>query len=679
MDVPLAITLKRLLFCTVATTAVLLLPQRVAAQSLLLQADEDESMEQLMETDPSANWDDELEELAALKDNKLDINTATREQLSVFPFLTETQIENLHYYIYRYGAMRDLNELRMVYGFDFRTIELLKQYVMIGSGDSGEHYPRLKNILKDGKHEVLSRFDVPFYRRAGYDDGSYLGTPQYASLKYSFSYGDYLQAGFVGEKDAGEMFFAGNNKNGFDHYSAYVSISELGILKRAVLGSYRLSFGQGLVLNSGFRIGKTFSMSTSDHSATGIRRHSSSDEVNYFNGLAATVSLLKNVELSAFLSRRERDAITEEGRATSIQSTGMHRTQTEIDRRGALVVQTAGGNLTWNSNRVKIGATGVWYGFDKELSPSLSGYRKYNMHGKSFYNASIDYALRLGRLQIAGEGAKGKEGFAVLNRLTYSPTFDYQFALVHRYYSKDYWSFYARSFGEGSNPQNENGWYAAVQASPIAYWQFFASVDLFSFPWKRYRISKASQGQDVMFQSRFTPTETLSMYFNYRYKRKERDVSGTDGQQILPTHHHKFRYRLTWNVRGVDLQTTADYNIFNQISSSHGYQLTQKAEFGVGRLPLTLTLQGTYFNTDDYDSRVYVYERGLLYTYSSASYSGKGFRGSAHLRLDLGKTLMLIAKFGCTHYTDRDEISSGHNLINGSTKSDLQLQMRLKL
>ena len=679
MESPRIIAVRRLLLCVAAAIAMLLSPPRAAAQSLLLLSDEDESMEQLMETDPSANWDDELEELAALAENKIDINTATREQLSVFPFLTDMQIENLHYYIYRYGAMRDLNELRMVYGFDFRTIELLKPYVMIGSGDSGKHYPRLKNILRGGRHEVLSRLDVPFYRRAGYADGSYLGTPQYASLKYSFSYGDYLQAGFVGEKDAGETFFAANNRNGFDHYSAYISVSELGLLKRAVLGSYRMSFGQGLVLNSGFRIGKTFSMSTSDHRATGIRRHSSSDEVNYFNGLAATVRLMRNVELSAFFSRRERDAITEEGMATSIQSTGMHRTQTEIDRRGALAVQTAGGNLTWNSNRVKIGATGLWYGFDKELSPALSGYRRYNMHGKSFHNVSIDYALRLGRLQIAGEGAKGKEGYALLNRMVYSPTNDYQLALLHRYYSEDYWSFYGRSFGEGSTPQNENGWYAAVQASPIAHWQFFASVDLFSFPWQRYRISKASQGQDLMFQSRYTPTENLSMYLNYRYKRKERDVSGTGGQQTLPTHHHKFRYRLTCSVRGVDLQTTADYNVFNQISSSNGYQLTQKATVGVGHLPLTLTLQGTYFNTDDYDSRVYVYERGLLYTYSSASYAGEGFRGSAHLRLDLGKTLMLIAKLGCTHYTDRNEISSGHDLIKGSTKTDLQLQMRLKL
>ena len=55
-----------------------------------------------------------------------------------------------------------------------------------------------------------------------------------------------------------------------------------------------------------------------------------------------------------------------------------------------------------------------------------------------------------------------------------------------------------------------------------------------------------------------------------------------------------------------------------------------------------------------------------------------GLRYSVHLRMDLGKTLMMIAKFGHTYYFDRDVISSGNEQIAGKSKADLQLQMRLK-
>ena len=84
--------------------------------------------------------------------------------------------------------------------------------------------------------------------------------------------------------------------------------------------------------------------------------------------------------------------------------------------------------------------------------------------------------------------------------------------LVHRYYSYDYWTLFGRSFGESSMPQNENGWYLAAEATPFARWKFFTSLDVFSFPWWKYRISKPSKGVDAMFQVTYTPRKSLSMY-----------------------------------------------------------------------------------------------------------------------------------------------------------------------
>ena len=89
-------------------------------------------------------------------------------------------------------------------------------------------------------------------------------------------------------------------------------------------------------------------------------------------------------------------------------------------------------------------------------------------------------------------------------------------------------------------------------------------------------------------------------------------------------------------------------------------------------------LQGSYFHTDDYDSRVYIAEKGLLYAFYTPSFQGKGMRIAINLRYDLNTHWMLIAKFGQTVYHNRDEIGSGYDLIASNKKADLQMQLRLK-
>ena len=121
-------------------------------------------------------------------------------------------------------------------------------------------------------------------------------------------------------------------------------------------------------------------------------------------------------------------------------------------------MQSAGGNLTYEKNRLKVGVTGIYYRFSHPYEPDLKKYAKYNLHGNDFYNLGVDYKYRWGRLVWIGEGAVGKQGYALLNQLKYKILTGYQLLLIHRCYSHDYWSFFGRSFGEGRAPQIENGW-----------------------------------------------------------------------------------------------------------------------------------------------------------------------------------------------------------------------------
>ena len=127
-------------------------------------------------------------------------------------------------------------------------------------------------------------------------------------------------------------------------------------------------------------------------------------------------------------------------------------------------------------------------------------------------------------------------------------------------------------------------------------------------------------------------------------------------------------------------RTTIDYNHFRQqdgegyrFDRRQGYQCTQFCSYTFP-FPLSVSVQGTWFHTDDYDSRIYASEKGLVYTFYTPSFYGSGFRYSAHIRCDLNKTFMFLVKFGQTAYRDRETIGSGNDLIEGNTKTDLQMQ-----
>ncbi|WP_307995521.1 helix-hairpin-helix domain-containing protein [uncultured Bacteroides sp.] len=629
------------------------------------------------------NWENELEELSTRLQEPVNLNTATREQLEQFPFLSDIQIEHLLAYIYIHGQMQTIYELQLIEDMDRQTIQYLLPFVCIKAINNEPAFrwkTMLKSAAKYGKNEVLTRMDIPFYKRKGYEH-TYLGPAVYNSVKYSFRYSDRLYAGVVAEKDAGEPFAALHNRNGYDYYSFYLLLKNCGWLKALAVGNYRLSFGQGLVISTDYLMGKTIYASSFNNRSSGIKKHSSTDEYNYFRGIEATVALAKHWDISGFYSHRSLDGVIKDGEITSIYKTGLHRSRKEADKKHLFTLQLTGGNVSYQQNRIRLGITGIYYVFNRPYEPELTGYSKYNLHGNNFYNLGIDYAYRWHRFSFQGETAIGKQGWASLNRLQYSPVQDVHLMLIHRFYSYDYWAMFAHSFGEGSTAQNEQGYYLGVETSPFAHWKFFASFDLFSFPWKRYRVSKASRGMDGLVQATFTPRTNLSMDLKYRYKQKERDLTGSKGTLTLPIFHHQFRYRLNYSLKDVfSSRTTLDYNHFHSQdrAANIGYQVTQMISSQLPWARLFADVQGSYFFTDSYDSRVYASEKGLLYTFYTPSFQGHGFRFSIRLRYELNKHWLFITKFGETVYLDRNEIGSGNDLIRGNKKADIQMQLRIK-
>lgn len=622
-------------------------------------------------------WESYYDMLCDMEANPININTATREELEQLPFLTAEEVEDISEYLYLHGPMKSLGELAMIENLDYFKRRLLFYFTYAGEVES-RTFPSMKNILKYGKHDVMGTVKVPFYTRKGDKDG-YEGYQYKHSIRYDFSYGDRVRFGVLGAQDAGEPFFAGKNNLGYDFYSFYFVLKKLGKIKTLALGRYRVRFGMGLVINNNFSFGKLSALSSLGRGGSNIRAHSSLSSGNYLQGAATTVNIVKGLDVSAFVSYRKFDATlnSDDGTIATILESGYHRTETELDKKNNSSHVLAGGNVDYSAGGFHVGLTGVYVSLDKRLKPKTEAvYRRHYASGKDFYNIGIDYGYTGHRISFHGETATGGcNAFATINSLSFSLTDNLDLLALQRFYSFRYYSLFAESFSEGGAVQNESGIYLGANWRPIPNLSVMAYSDFAYFAWPKYQASDSSRSFDNLVQMIYVPGGwTFSA--RYRYKMRERD--NAEKSALIFKKEHKGRLSAAYDsgVWGGKFQADIAYTDYKK--KSFGWMLSQNVSVRMEKLFYAIMSFG-YFDTDDYDSRVYAYERGMRYSFYSPAYYGNGVRAALFAVSDFSDNITVTAKVGVTKYFDRDKIGSGYQEIDGSSATDLELQLRLRL
>ena len=112
--------------------------------------------------------EEEYERLSELAAHPFNINTITKEELEQLPFLSDSLIEHILYYVYKYGPLLSLNELWGVEGMDWQTNRFLRDFIYIGPSGKSDYRFSFKHFLKYNKQELLTRVDIPLNRKAGY-------------------------------------------------------------------------------------------------------------------------------------------------------------------------------------------------------------------------------------------------------------------------------------------------------------------------------------------------------------------------------------------------------------------------------------------------------------------------------------------------------------------------------
>jgi len=628
-------------------------------------------------------WQDYEEDLEEMAQHPVNLNTATREELERMPFLTASQVEDILFYIYRYGQLKSMSELTLISSIGWYQRQLMSCFFYVADDGSKPDFPSLKNIAQYGKHEVMGMLKVPFYERKGDASGTggYLGYPYKHGLRYQFRYGNSVKLGFVASQDAGEPFFGGRNTMGYDFYSFYLQVKNLGRWKNITLGRYRLNAGLGLILNNDFGFGKLSALTSLGRSSSCIiRGHSSRSSANYLQGAAATYTLLKGLELTGFLSYRQIDATlsADGGGIKTILKTGLHRTVNEIAKQKVASNTLVGGNISYRHQGWHIGGTAFYTSFSLPLTPNKSQlYKRFAPEGNAFWNASISYGYISHRLTLSGETATGDCGsIATLNAASYLCSDHFTLMALHRFYSARYYSLFSNSFSEGSDVQDENGVYLGFTWIPALHWSITAYSDFAYFAWPKYQTRESTQSWDNLVNILFQPSRVLTVGGRFRYKDKAGTTTG------------RLRLYATISQKRWSAKTSFDYTMSQAESTmknegdelSKGYMVSEHIGWEWKWKQLKGTLRGClgYFHTSDFASRIYAYEPGLLYQMSFGSYYGEGIRYALVARSEIGSHLLLIAKLGTTDYFDRSHISSGLQEISRSSQTDLEIQVKWK-
>lgn len=627
----------------------------------------------------SENVNEIYEQLCELDDNPVDLNNATDDDLKRLVFLTKEQREGLTEYLDRYRPLRSIAEIAMIESMDPLRIEMLRRFSYIGDNEVKKKYPSLKTIAQYGKNEIIAMAKIPFYERKG-DKNGYLGYKYKHWFRYKFAYGQYFQIGITGAQDAGEPFFASSSKWGYDHYGYYAIIRNMGNLKAAAIGQYKLRFGMGIAMNTGFSLGKTTSLVMAYPENT-ISPNTSRSEAYFLQGAAATIAFNKLTDVTLFGSTRKIDAtLNDNGSIKSIIKTGYHRTVSEISRKHNATQSVMGGNVRLHDKGLHIGATAFYSVFNRDLQPDASQlFRLYYPTGNKFWNASIDYGFFRHKLSFNGETAtSNSHGIATLNTLAWKVSSSLSITAIQRYYSYKYYSLFSNSFSDGGNVQNESGIYIGATWNGLPRLSILAYTDYAYHPWATYRASKATTSIDNLVQATYD-LRPFIITARYRLRKRQEDTKAKNSAKTIlgNKYEHRARLSMTYSTERLQLKTQADIaNTSSLKTRSFGWMLMQTGEYSFPKVDLYANI--CYFHTHDYDSRIYAYERGTLYNFSFPMYYGKGMHGSINMRTSVIKNVLIIGKLATTKYFDREKISSSYQEIDGSMMTDAEIQIKWK-
>jgi hypothetical protein len=417
-----------------------------------------------------------------------------------------------------------------------------------------------------------------------------------------------------------------------------------------------------------------------------LKPYNSPGEMNFYRGVGMTVAKNKWA-ITFFLSSKKIDAnlVTDTSQkreyTSSLQTSGYHRTQSEVDDKAVQSQLTLGSNCSYQFKGMQLGLNTIWHKFKLPIHKPNEPYNLYALSGTSFSNYSIDYSYTFKNIHLFGEAASDNNlNKALVNGLLVSvaPTVDLGF--LYRNISKGYQALYANAFTENTYPANEAGFYSGISIHPGSAWKIDAYADIYQFPWLKFGVSAPSRGADYLFQLQYKPNKQVEIYSRFHSGTKSIDIDPANLSLTPVSTRLKQNWRSQFTVnlnREMVIATRIEMFLFNRkkIGEEQGFLAYFNFSYKPFSKPWAAGMRLQYFETGGYDSRIYAFENDVMYSFSIPLFYDKGVRYYININYDVNKKCGIWIKWEQTIYKGKTLIGSGLDEINGNKKSGIKMEL----
>jgi hypothetical protein len=623
-----------------------------------------------------------LEDITKNAEHPININMASEEDLEQLNMLDFNQVKNIILYRKQNGYFVSYYELAAVEGMTAEAIGLLAPFITFEVPSDS-----MANSRKGVYQRMMMRAKTTFPQAKGYSSVSegkgaaYPGMPVSFYSRYHLEIPGKFEIGFIADNDAGEEFFKGSNKIGFDYYSGFVSWKSRGLIRQVVVGDFLLRFGQGVNYWAGSGLGKSGNVLGIMKSGQGIRPSTSTDENRFFRGISTTLGC-GPLKLMFFYSNKNRDANLVSGSGinyfTSLQTSGYHRTSSEIEDEKTVNEQVVGGYGELRFRKFRVGTLFAYQQFSLPMNSGTSPYKAKSFSGSGNFNLGADYQLALHNIQFFGEAGLSKNlKPAGVQGLVWHAHPQVSWAVYYRYFDPGFHTFYGSSLSESSGNCNETGLYTGLMLYPLPKVKLSCYVDIYHFPWLTYSTMAPESGSDYMAQIDITLSRRFSLYLKGKFESKPQKIGGGTGvaadydekaTKLRVQTEYVFSNKLT-------LRSRFEYSgySFNNVNEN-GFLLLQDFVYAPFR-QLNLWFRYAWFNTDGYNSRIYTYENDLLYSFSIPEFHGTGHRIYLNLKWVPASRITAYLKAACTVHEGVSSWGSGNDTTSGNKRIELRGQL----
>lgn len=630
-----------------------------------------QKLDQEKENIVSAEADEELSaHYTYLLKHPINLNKATDEQLEHSRLFNPIQINALIQHKKVHGDLVSVYELESIPGFEPSFIESILPLISVEEKNF-EVFRRVSSI-DIGYRQILEQ------QKGSENDSSgrgFTGSPFQCTLKFK-SIDQKLSYGLVAEKDAGEGLFNKYEPYGFDYYSGFVKLNGKGLSKQLIVGDYESSFGQGLISWHGFSFRKSSDVTELGKPEAGIKEHLRTDEVHFLRGLAYSIGS-RHFRADFFVSSRLKDGITGSNQTlSSFQTTGLHRTISELSHRNAFNEKIAGTHIQSSFSHFTCGLTAISQNLSLSYAPSPASSNLFASKGNTFYNIGADYSWLFRNFALSGELACAGDGLSTIHNLLLALDKDLALALSYRNYSSGFSSIDGSAYGSGTGGNNETGFTCGLKINITPKLVLNAYVDVFRFPWLRYGFNQPSAGKEYSLRLQYLANRKTELGLLLRLQSEDQITMKTANEKalekVLKSHLRlHLLYKLAENI-SCRSQIDIQYNS----ASDKGYLMFEELSCSFYRQYYSIIFRYTLFDTDSYDSRIYANERQVPMLFSISQYADQGSAVYFLFKIRLRKNITIWSRFSHVHYNNKAFISSGLTEIEGNTKNEIALEIK---